>query len=65
MSNEQHHLVGKKVELSPATDAWMSGDRYGLVQEIVTRTNKRVVAYVLMDRSNKIRHVPLELLEEI
>lgn len=36
-----------RVELHPATDAWMQGDRYGEVLRL-TRTGR---AYVIMDRS--------------
>lgn len=41
---------GDRIELHPATDAWMSGDRYG---EIV-RCGKLLI-YVKMDRSGRTR----------
>lgn len=40
--------VGRRVEIHPALDAWMAGDRYG---EIVRVTTKRV--HVRMDRSGR------------
>lgn len=43
---------GTRVELHPATDAWMSGDKYG----DVVRTG-RLYVYVKMDRSGKVRKV--------
>jgi hypothetical protein len=49
-------VPGDRVELHPATDAWMSGDRYGEVQH-VTPTH----AHVLMDRSGKTRKIPHEM----
>lgn len=30
--------IGKRVELHPATDAWMSGDRYGTIVKTTMRT---------------------------
>ena len=42
--------VGQRVELHPATDAWMMGDRYGEVVKIT-----RQYVHVKMDRSGKIR----------
>ena len=30
--------IGKRVELSPATDAWMMGDRYGEIVKTTLRT---------------------------
>ena len=42
--------IGQRVELHPATDAWMMGDRYGEVVKIT-----RQYVHVKMDRSGKIR----------
>ena len=42
--------VGDRVELHPATDAWMSGDRYGEVINI-----GRFYLHVRMDRSKLLR----------
>jgi hypothetical protein len=44
--------VGDRVQLHPATDAWMMGDRYGTVIKI-----GRQLLHVRMDRSNKVRKV--------
>lgn len=44
--------VGQRVELHPATDAWMQGDRFG---EIV-RVGRTTVG-VKMDRSGRTRSV--------
>jgi hypothetical protein len=42
--------VGGRVEAHPATDAWMSGDRYGTITKI-----GRKYVHVQMDRSNRVR----------
>lgn len=44
--------VGDRVELHPATDAWMSGDRFGVVERLGND-----VAFVRMDRSGRVRRV--------
>jgi hypothetical protein len=44
--------VGDRVELHPATDAWMMGDRYGAVVKI-----GRKYLHVKMDCSGKIRRL--------
>lgn len=41
---------GTRVELHPATDAWMRGDRYGEIMSL--RTNVRAVS-VRLDKSGK------------
>ena len=46
MTTNENYLVGKRVELHPATDAWMRGDRYG---EVVGVTAKYV--RVKLDKS--------------
>jgi hypothetical protein len=40
--------VGQRVELSPATDAWMMGDRFGEIVKI-----GRAYLHVRMDRSGR------------
>jgi len=46
--HELHHFeVGYRVELHPATDRWMMGDRYGTV----TKVDRKVLT-VKMDKSN-------------
>jgi hypothetical protein len=47
-----HFLVGYRVQLHPATDAWMMGDRYGTVTKIGRRC-----LHVRMDRSGRVRRV--------
>lgn len=43
---------GTRVELHPATDAWMRGDRYGTVVGV-----GRKYVHVRMDRSSLVRRV--------
>ncbi len=50
--NEQGFAVGQRVEISPAYDIWMRGDRYG---EIIGITPKSV--NVRMDKSGKVLSV--------
>lgn len=40
--------IGDNIELHPATDAWMSGDRFGMVSKLGVK-----YVYVLMDKSDK------------
>jgi hypothetical protein len=47
--------IKDRVELHPATDAWMMGDRYGTVEKI-----GRFYLHVKMDRSGKVRKVSPE-----
>jgi hypothetical protein len=47
-----HFRAGMRVELHPATDAWMSGDRYGDVVKV-----GRKLVHVKMDRSGRILKV--------
>ena len=55
------YSVGDRVQLHPATGAWMQGDRYGQIQRIGTK-----FAHVLMDRSNRILRVPARnILEKV
>ena len=41
---------GDRVELHPGTDAWMSGDKYGVVEKI-----GRQYVHVRMQRSGRLR----------
>ena len=43
---------GLRVELHPATDAWMMGDRPG----VIVRVGRKYLS-ILMDRSRKVRRV--------
>ena len=38
--------VGDRVELHPATDRWMSGDRYGAIVKVT-----RKLVHILLDKS--------------
>jgi hypothetical protein len=49
---------GMRVELSPATDAWMMGDRFGTVEPV----KGRKYVTVKMDRSGKVRKLTPDLL---
>lgn len=49
---------GTRVELSPATDAWMSGDRFGTVEPV----KGRKYVSVKMDRSGMVRKLTPDLL---
>lgn len=53
-------IPGKRVELHPATDAWMRGDRYGTVTKVTAKW-----VYVKMDRSEKTLKVASINLTEI
>lgn len=44
--------AGDRVQLHPATDAWMMGDMYGTVIKV-----GRLLLHVRMDRSDKVRKV--------
>jgi len=44
--------IGDRIQLSPATDAWMRGDRYGEIVK-VTRQN----FHVKMDKSGRTLRV--------
>lgn len=46
MITVNHFLVGKRVQLAPHTDEWMSGDRYGRITAV---DGGRV--FILLDRS--------------
>ena len=55
--------IGKRIELHPATDAWMSGDRYGTIVKTTMRTANMidprdsaiVFVTVKMDKSGRTR----------
>jgi ribosomal protein L21E len=52
--------IGKRFELSPSTDQWMMGDRYG---EVVKVNEKTGLVHMRMDRSGKvIRCLPEHLI---
>jgi len=45
------YRVGDRVELHPATDFWMSGDRYGEIVRLVLQSHR---IHVKMDRSGRV-----------
>jgi hypothetical protein len=47
----KNNAPGSRVELHPATDEWMSGDRYGTVK----RTDAHGRVWVRLDRSGRLR----------
>jgi hypothetical protein len=51
--------VGTRVQLHPACDAWMMGDRYGVVVKV-----GRKYLHIHCDRSGKVRKVPPDLVIE-
>ncbi len=51
---------GQRVELSPSTDAWMTGDRYGAVVKV-----GRKVVHVQMDRSGRVRKLHPRYISQI
>lgn len=54
-----NYLVGKRVQLHPATDRWMMGDRYGLIVAVKVNTKDDATfpevdyAKIKLDKSNK------------
>jgi len=50
------YTTGTRVELHPATDAWMRGDRWGEVVAVMCRRG-RVCYRVKMDRSGRVLRV--------
>ena len=44
-----NRIVGRRVELSPSTDAWMRGDRYGTVEKI-----GRKYYHIRLDKSRRV-----------
>ena len=56
----QDFNVGHRVELHPATDRWMMGDRFGNVVKV-----GRKLVHVKMDRSGKTLKVSPECIGQI
>jgi len=48
--------IGARVELHPATDAWMRGDRYGIVLSI-----GRKYIHLRMDSGRRLRVAPTNI----
>lgn len=51
--------AGMRVQSHPATDAWMSGDRYGTIVKV-----GRTKIHAKMDRSGRVLRFSAENLEE-
>ncbi len=45
---QKNRLIGRRVQLHPATDRWMMGDRYGVIVKV-----GREYMYVKLDKSGK------------
>ena len=57
--NTQHNLISRRVQLHPATDAWVQGDRYGAIVAIQEWRDgpsapEIIGAKVLMDKSQRV-----------
>lgn len=48
--------IGQRVELHPATSAWMAGDRYGAVSRVIRGQNDTVWYGVRLDKSERVRY---------
>ena len=55
-TNVSSFTKGQRVELHPGTDAWMRGDRFGVVVRVGQRHPHYV--HVHMDRSGLVRRIP-------
>lgn len=52
--------IDQRVELHPATDAWMQGDRCGVVERFSThRDGGNIIVHVKMDVSGRTRKLGL------
>ena len=50
------YRIGMRAELSPATDSWMRGDRYGDIVSVSTREDGDILR-IHMDKSGKTLRV--------
>lgn len=50
-------MIGKRVELHPATDQWIMGDRFGTVEKV-----GRKFLHVRMDKSGRLYRALPDLL---
>ena len=57
--------IGTRVQIHPAHDAWMRGDRFGTVERIGMRHKGARTVFVRMDRSGRLLRVLLSLVEAI
>lgn len=59
-------VVGDRVEIHPATDRWMVGDRFGVVTTDATRSGKYGPRFrVRFDRSGDVRWIAVRFLREV
>lgn len=56
MTGSPKYLVGDRVQLHPATDLWMAGDRFGEVKAITWNNTDGYYKYVIHTDSSG-RHV--------
>jgi hypothetical protein len=57
----QDFSVGDRIQLHPATDAWMMGDRFGQIRKVTQK-----FYHVAMDVSGRVRRVaPCNILEKV
>ena len=57
--------IGERVELSPGTDAWARGDRYGEIVAVVERCGQVTSVRVKMDRSGRVLRLDPSRVEAI
>jgi hypothetical protein len=57
----QDYGVGDRVQLHPATDAWLRGDRYGQIRKVTQK-----FYHIAMDTSGRVLRVrPSQILESV
>jgi hypothetical protein len=57
----QDFSIGDRIQLHPATDAWMRGDRFGQIHKVTQK-----FYYVSMDVSGRVLRVPpCNILEKV
>ena len=49
------YQIGDRVQLHPATDDWVRGDRYGQIVSMPSTRDRFKRYEILMDRSNRVR----------
>lgn len=59
-STTAEHPVGARVTLHPASDAWMRGDRYGIVERV-----GRKFYHVRMDSGRLLKVTPRNILGRV
>lgn len=57
---------GDRVELHPALDDWMRGDRFGEVVDVTwSRKFHKTTVHVRLDRSGRVRRYGVDALVEV